>query len=110
MDMVYCTTMNTLVASWGGRLRAHIGRLAERVSEWSVARERTDKATSLKTDEEFDAFIAALPASDLKLKPEVEARVMKGIEEVEQGKDLSPGFDTVEEFVAHLKSDEDSDS
>ena len=106
--------MNTIAASWGGRLRTHIGRLAQQVSDWSVAKERIDKAASksthLKTDEEFDAFIAALPASDLKLKPEVEARVMKGIEEVEQGKDLSPGFDTVEEFVAHLKSDEDSDS
>ncbi len=38
--MVYCIAMNTLVASWGGRLRARIGRFAERVSAWSAAKER----------------------------------------------------------------------
>ena len=86
--MVYCIAMNTLVASWGGRLRARIGRLAEQVSAWSAAKERQRE-------------------EDMELKPEVKRELLAMMED---DADLSLGFDTAEEFVAHLKNDEDSDS
>ena len=107
--MLYYTAMNTLVASWSGRLRARIGRVLQWVSRQARADTATPKSTYPKTDEEFNALIAALPKSDLKLKPEVEAEIKKEIEEAEQGIGVSPTFETAEEFIAYLKSDEDSD-
>ena len=44
---------------------------------------------------------------DMELKPEVKRELLAMMED---DTDLSPGFDTVEDFVAHLKSDEDFDS
>ena len=81
--MVYCIAMNTLVASWGGRLRARIGRFAERVSAWSAAKERQRE-------------------EDMELKPEVKRELWAQVEDAKQGKNLSPRFTTVEDAIAYL--------
>ena len=71
--------MNILVASWGGRLRAHIGRLAQRVSDWSVAKRQREE--------------------DVELKPEVQRELLAMMEDTS---DESPAFETKEEMDAYL--------
>ena len=88
--------MNTTVVLWVGRLGLRIERLGQRMSAWGAAK----KTTYPKTKEEFDAFIAALPT--MKLKPEVEAELMKEIEEAERGIGVSPAFDNTEDAIAYL--------
>ena len=77
--MVYYAVMNTLVASWGGQLRARIGRLAQRVSDWSVAKQQREE--------------------DMELKPEVKRELLAMMED---DTDLSPEFDNAEDAIAYL--------
>ena len=97
--------MNTIAATWGGGLRERIGelglrieRLGQRLAAWGAVK----KNPYPKTREEFEALIAALPTSDLKLKPEVEAELMKEIEEAERGIGVSPAFGNTEDAIAYL--------
>ena len=77
--MVYYAVMNTLVASWGGQLRARIGRLAQRVSDWSVAKQQREE--------------------DMELKPEAQWELLAMMEDTN---DESPAFETKEEMDAYL--------
>lgn len=99
--------MNTVVASWHwglreriGRLGVRIERLGQRVSAWGAAK----KNTYPKTREEFNALIASLPTSDLELKPEVKAELLKEIEDAKQGKGLSPGFTSIKDMEEWLNA------
>ena len=99
--------MNTIAATRSGGLREFIGdlglrieRLGQRMSAWGAVR----KSTYPKTKEEFDALIAALPTSDLELKPEVKRELLAQLEDAKQGKNMSPRFKTVEEAAEWLES------
>ena len=81
--MLYYTAMNTLVASWSGRLRAHIGRLGRWVSAWSIIKKKQRE-------------------EDMELKPEVKERLWAQIEEAKQGKNTSPVFTSTEDAIAYL--------
>ncbi len=85
VGVVYCIAMNTLVASWGGRLRARIGRLAEQVSAWSAAKGRQRE-------------------EDMELKPEVKRELLAQVEDAKQGKNISPGFTDIKDMEKWLNS------
>lgn len=90
--------MNTIVALWVRRLGVRMERLGQRVSAWGAAK----KSTYPKTREEFNALITSLPTSDLELKPEVKAELLKEIEEAERGIGVSPAFDNTADAIAYL--------
>ena len=74
--------MNTTIALWGKWLRKRIGRLAQRVSDWSVAKKQREE--------------------DMELKPEVKRELLAQLEDAKQGKNLSPRFTSLEDAFAYL--------
>ena len=79
--------MNTIVASWSGQLRAYIGRLAQRVSDWSVAKRQQE------TEDGFPV---------IHLSEKAKKRLAKISDEIDAGEDLSPAFDNTEDAIAYL--------